>query len=249
MGGQLPSVDLGTLGSGASPTAGSDGSCALRSDGVVVCWGSGQDGLPGQGDTADRGDEPGEMGSALAGVPLGSASAVETLHVARHACVLLAGGSVRCWGRNDHGQLGCGDTDARGDEPGEMGTSLLDVDLGGSVRRLFGTARGGCVELVSDAVKCWGDNSHGALGLGDTDDRGDEPNEMGVHLPAVPLGARAGLAKIVGGAQHHCALFADGGVACWGSGEFGQHGLETTDDRGDEPNEMGDALPLVRIGH
>ncbi len=33
-----------------------------------------------------------------------------------------------------------------------------------------------------------GDNAYGQLGLGDTLNRGDEPNEMGEFLPAVDLG-------------------------------------------------------------
>jgi hypothetical protein len=37
------------------------------------------------------------------------------------------------------------------------------------------------------ALKCWGNNDGGALGIGDTDNRGDDPGEMGDQLPAVRL--------------------------------------------------------------
>jgi hypothetical protein len=40
--------------------------------------------------------------------------------------------------------------------------------------------------------QCWGGNFAGELGLGDTNHRGDEPNEMGDLLPPVELGLPPG---------------------------------------------------------
>ena len=36
-------------------------------------------------------------------------------------------GSIKCWGYNKYGQLGLGDTNNRGDGPGEMGASSLSL--------------------------------------------------------------------------------------------------------------------------
>ncbi len=45
-----------------------------------------------------------------------------------------------------------------------------------------------CALLDDNSIKCWGGNTAGDLGLGDTAHRGDNANEMGDSLPTVDLG-------------------------------------------------------------
>ena len=108
------------------------------------------------------------------------------------SCAILYGGVVKCWGYNNYGQLGLGDSSNRGDGPGEMGDNLPVVDLGtGRTAKMIGASAGGahvCAVLDDDSVKCWGRNDYGQLGLGDTSNHGDGPGEMGVNLPVVDLG-------------------------------------------------------------
>ena len=45
-----------------------------------------------------------------------------------------------------------------------------------------------CTILDNSMLKCFGTNSYGQLGLGDTLNRGDNPQELGDYLPVVNLG-------------------------------------------------------------
>jgi cysteine-rich repeat protein len=106
-----------------------------------------------------------------------------------HTCALLNDGGVKCWGYNEYGQLGLGDTAHRGDSAGEMGDSLPAVSLGAgksAVALAAGHAHT-CARLNDDSVKCWGLNNYGQLGLGDNDPRGDNTGEMADALPTAKL--------------------------------------------------------------
>jgi alpha-tubulin suppressor-like RCC1 family protein len=138
----------------------------------------------------DRGDNLFEMGTNLSLVDLGPGAVVQSFDVgSAHACALLTNGSIKCWGANDEGQLGLGDQDARGDNLYEMGANLTLVDLGPGavVQRVDLGATHACALLTTGAVKCWGANDVGQLGLGDIAYRGDESGEMGASLPSVAL--------------------------------------------------------------
>ena len=109
-------------------------------------------------------------------------------------CAVLDTRLVKCWGDNAHGQLGLGDTAMRGDGSGEMGDGLQYVDLGTSLSvngqtasALALSSQHACALLENTAMKCWGRNTHGQLGLGDLENRGDAAGEMGDSLPYVEL--------------------------------------------------------------
>ncbi|WP_050430644.1 RCC1 domain-containing protein [Chondromyces crocatus] len=226
-------------------------SCAILNGGRLKCWGDNFVGQLGLGDREFRGDEPGEMGGRLPLVDLGITGEVVAVAAgAAHTCALLREGTVKCWGSNRHGQLGLGDTASRGDEPGEMGDRLPVVDLGRG-KKAIAIAAGiahTCALLSEGTVKCWGDNRHGQLGLGDVEERGDEAGEMGDELPEVSLGAGATVLSVVTGGEHTCALLQGGAVKCWGKNDYNQLGFDTFYNRGDQVAEMGGYLPRVNLG-
>ncbi|MCE9673977.1 Ig-like domain-containing protein [Myxococcus stipitatus] len=251
MGSGLP---FGGLGAGQRVTAlglGGRFTCALLESGSVKCWGLNEYGQLGLGDTVNRGDGPGEMDDALPVVDLGTGRTARALAVGlEHTCAILDNGLVKCWGRNAGGGLGLGDVEPRGDNPGEMGDALPPVNLG-TGRTAKALAVGGrhtCALLDDDSVKCWGDNAWGQLGLGDMAPRGDGPGEMGDALSPVKLGTGRTAKALATRELSTCALLDDGSVKCWGINQYGALGLGDRATRGDEPGEMGDALPRVNLG-
>ncbi len=251
MGDALPPVDLGTGQTPIGIAAGNETACALFVGGLVKCWGGNDLGQLGLGDTGNRADMPGEMGDALPPVNLGTGPAAVAIAAGDgHACALLDGGAVKCWGLKPSGELGLGDTMTRGDFSGDMGDALPTVDLG-TGRSAVAIAAGEthtCAVLDDATVRCWGYNAFGQLGLGDTRNRGDMPGQMGDNLPAVDLGTGQMAVAVAAGGLHTCALLDDGAVKCWGNNDFGQLGVGDTWSRGGTPFDMGDALPAVGLG-
>jgi alpha-tubulin suppressor-like RCC1 family protein len=181
-------------------------------------------------------------------VPLNTALGMATGE--NHTCAILDDSRVKCWGVNIHGELGLGDIFNRGDNKREMGDSLSAVSLG-TGRTALAIDTGAdhvCARLDDSSVKCWGDNSDGQLGLGDTFNRGDGAGEMGDSLSAISLGTGRTATAIAAGYDHSCAILDDGLVKCWGINSSGQLGLGNTSHRGDEAGEMGDSLPVVDLG-
>ena len=257
MGDNLPAVDLGSGRHAVAVSLGAERTCALLDDGSLKCWGAFTYGALGQGDYMDRGVEENQMGDDLPTVDLGSDRRILGVTGGMyHSCALLEGNRVKCWGQNHFGTLGLGDTEDRGDDPGEMGDALPFVDLGGvwTNVQLSANSRHTCAVFGPDFLRCWGSNEHGELGLGDGENRGDDPWEMGNYLPFVYLGTpqspRRGtlLPEVSAGFMHTCARTFDGPVKCWGWNGSGELGVGDTVERGREHEHMGDALPAVDLG-
>ncbi len=219
--------------------------CAVLSGGSLKCWGANDYGQLGVGDTNARGQTLGTMGDALPVVPVGAVSQVATN---RHTCAVLANGTVKCWGKNEFGELGYGDKRARGGLAGEvLGLSAVDIGAGRKAQQVGVGAHHSCALLDNGSVKCWGNNTWGQLGYGNTTNLGDAPNEMGANLPAVDLGLGRTATAIAIGGGHSCALLDNKTIKCWGLNDRGAVGDGSTTNRGDGPNEMGANLPAVTL--
>ena len=98
----------------------------------------------GYADGTTRGDNASEMGTNLAYVDLGVNIDVLKIYTGfHHSCAILDNkitlkidNLIRCWGRNDAGQLGQGTTANQGDGTTEMGDNLSLTDIGRSSRAI-----------------------------------------------------------------------------------------------------------------
>src|SRR5690606_4591336 len=136
------------------------------------------------GEQCDDGDDIDGNGCDL------DCSFTEVLYVAasyQNTCVLIEGGRVRCWGRNNLGQLGYGHTDDIGDDetPASVGDVMLPEP---GVELTMGDSHS-CILMADMAVRCWGQGSGGKLGYGNSNNIGDD--EFPVSITDVPIGGAA----------------------------------------------------------
>ncbi len=189
--------------------------CALLDGGGVRCWGSpgtalGQPGVGGK--TPDNMDD----------IDLGpGAKAVQVTASYQHACALLEGGDVRCWGWNAYGSLGLKKSYNQLKELGknEAPSSMPAIDLGMPAIQISAGGWQTCAVVQGGSIRCWGAGEYGVLGYGNAQNIGD--NEHPAQAGDVKMLAPGDKAtKVVVGAEHTCALLEDGGVRCWGRGGF-----------------------------
>jgi alpha-tubulin suppressor-like RCC1 family protein len=142
-----------------------------------------------------------------------------------HGCAVVGNVGVRCWGSNNFGQLGIGTTDTIGDDE----KPEVNANLGGaSVKAISAGNRYTCALLAGGQVRCWGLNDKGQLGIASISTIGDDETPT----TNVNLGG-ATATSISAGRNHTCAVLSGGNVRCWGNNLFGQLGIASTTNIGD----------------
>src|SRR5690606_16984523 len=194
------------------------------------------------GEQCDDGDDIDGNGCDL------DCSFTEVLYVDasyQNTCVLIEGGRVRCWGRNNLGQLGYGHTDDIGDDetPASVGDVMLPEP---GVELTMGDSHS-CILMADMAVRCWGQGSGGKLGYGNSNNIGDD--EFPVSITDVPIGGAA--LEVDAGGSHTCARLDDGKLRCWGAGYGGLLGYGNNENIGDNepPMAAGDVPVGAAVVH
>lgn len=233
---------------------GDDHTCALTTEGEVLCWGANRDGQLGVGDTASLGQP------VRPTLPRGTLSLRAGPD---YTCAIGAEQTAQCWGANPTGLL----------EPTLGERVLLPVPVPGVPRDPSGLllARGAAWVVGADDLLGWraarapdtqrptppppaSARARGPepdyLGLGPSESAGAYclvdrdgrvacagPNDSGQlgdgtlnrRTEPLPLPLPSNARRVVVGARHACAIAGDGGIWCWGGNEHGEAGVPDLD--------------------
>jgi alpha-tubulin suppressor-like RCC1 family protein len=196
-------VEAAIGGTALTVAAGASHTCAVLLDGSAWCWGDNTFGQAGNG-TSGTGTETkplavSGLGSGVVGLASGQF----------HACAMVAGKGLACWGGNEGGQIGDGTYSDRNKPTYPAGFA--------NVRTFGAGALHTCATKDDDGLWCWGANDQGQLGDGTTSAK---------NLPAATGSLKASV--VAGGLGHTCAVSEGQALKCWGSNDKGQLGNGTT---------------------
>lgn len=124
------------------------------------------------------------------------------------SCALSRDASVRCWGRNNRGQLGDGTT------ADHLGPQLILDDLAFQSIDVDGFSRHVCGVTTDGEAYCWGENNFGQLGNGNLE----------ISSVPVPVQGRQTFKSVSAGWRMSCGVTRTGTAYCWGRGVWGQLG-------------------------
>lgn len=181
--------------------------CMISADDEVKCWGQNLFYSAGV-------STPEYLTAPTVIVPPDPASqaAVKVSSGYYHGCYIDANSQAYCFGVNDYGQLGDGNTEG-------AGRGATAVDHNGI---LFNEISAGhhhtCAISDTGVLYCWGRNGSHQLGIGSSIDNQYSP---------VTVSSALQFSRVSTGTNHTCALDTLGRAWCWGDGNSGQVGVIT----------------------
>jgi len=210
-------VNLGGI--ATSISAGYNHTCALLDTGGVRCWGHNSHGQLGYSLPATQNVGDDEPAYWFKDVDLGANVLVkEIVAGGNHTCAITTTNKVRCWGYNGHGQLGLGTNTNVGNN--EKPSAVPEVNLGGGIPvQLSLGGNHTCALLDNGFLRCWGLNSSGQLGYGNTSGRSTPGNDLAPGSKVL---------QVTTGSDHTCALMSTGNIKCWGYNGYAQLGYGNT---------------------
>jgi alpha-tubulin suppressor-like RCC1 family protein len=208
--------------------AGSLHTCALRSPGVLRCWGDDSQGQLGSSSGRSRDEQPRVPWEDFRQLKCGG----------DNCCALRSGGALYCWGANRDGSAGIDSSD----------TTPIDVptQIGGeqTFSRAYSVGKThSCAIAVDRTLWCWGSNAANQLGTPGID-RQLAPQQVGEDADWLWVAA--------GGAQT-CGIRGQNELYCWGDNSDGQVGIERVGPDGElvvpeKPVIVTSTMDWVRVG-
>jgi alpha-tubulin suppressor-like RCC1 family protein len=175
------------------------GSCALRNDGKVFCWGYGGNGAIGDGTYDSKNNAYTEVS--------GISNAIDISAHGDMRCAVLSDNTVTCWGA-----FRTSPSLERSTTPvAASGMTNISHISGGDVSTFCGKNADG------SGVKCWGDNSYYGY-------RGDGSTSFYYTNTANTVVSLSNVQSMDSGGTHSCAILNDCSVKCWGKNSGGSYG-------------------------
>jgi DNA-binding beta-propeller fold protein YncE len=178
-----------------------DDACGIAG-GALYCWGHNSEGEVGNGNTTQQ-TSPVHIG-ALTTWTVISQGITDTCGI--------AGGALYCWGYNQYGELGIGNTIQK-TTPTQVGTDTTWTAI--SIQN-DGSDPGGACGIDNGKLYCWGQNTYGELGLGNT---------TSFKTPQ-QVGSATNWTAVSFGGTDACGI-AGGQLYCWGYNNQGEVGVGT----------------------
>jgi len=185
-----------------SVSSGGAFACGIATTGAAFCWGSQEGGRLGDGTMAP--------GGQFVTAPVAVSGGLTFTDVATggdHACGIATGGAAFCWGHNERGQLGRGNS----------ANSAVPVAVSGGLTFTSITAH----QMVTCAIAadgigyCWGNGAQGNLGSGST---------ASSNVP-VPIAGGLRFSSLQLGVWTACGVTTGGDGYCWGQNGSGELGV------------------------
>lgn len=191
-------------------SVGDDQSCGI-SAGVTYCWGAGNHGALGNGDTVNH------YTPVAVSLPGGVSGFASLASGWGFTCALTSAGAAYCWGTNANGYLGIGSSS----------TAYSDVPVavagGHTFTMLAAGTQSVCGLTSAGTVYCWGQDTNGN-------------NTSGVEWsPAAVQQSGLTFTTLSMKGVHACALTAAGAAYCWGDNSGGALGTGSFTSTGATP--------------
>ncbi len=180
-----------------SVSAGESHACAVRTDGVGLCWGRNEQGESGSGAPSNQ------LLPATEPSGIGAWKQLQAGGAGEFTCGLRAD-EIVCWGGNARGQLGTGDETPR----------VLPTVISGGWIQLDTGSDFACGISEHFRLLCWGNNEIGQLGASFAGAATGVPGTVALDW--------VGAQMVGAGTNTSCAVATDGSLACWGDGSDGQ---------------------------